>query len=210
MVPIRLPAAALAAALALAGCASRPVDAQWSSPQLAGEPLRAARVLAVCEAAEEVLARLCQDRLAAELTARGLTALPAPEGSAPPVPGAVRDDTRYLAPARAVQASAIWVASVGPDAYAAAEPSGSGVSIGIGGFSFGRSSSVGVGVGVGVPVTGGRSSAPYAADMRITEAASGRLLWTAHTRAGAGGDARQQIDTLLRRLFEAADEAPLY
>ncbi|HJV61994.1 MAG TPA: hypothetical protein VJ743_13685 [Albitalea sp.] len=207
MVPARMHAAALAAALALAACASHPVDAQWSSPQLAGQPLRAARVLVVCEAAEEVLVRLCQDRLGAELAARGLTALPVPEGTPLPAPGAVRDDTRYLAPARAVRASAVWVASVGADAYAA-ERSGSGMSIGIGGFSFGRSSSVGV--GVSVPVAGGPPPTAYAADMRITEVAGGRLLWTARAGAGSGGDAREQIDGLMRRLFEAADQAPLY
>ena len=68
----RLPAVSLLALAGLTACASRGIDAQWFDPQLAaGTPLRGARVLVVCEAPEEVLARICLDHLKADLLARG-------------------------------------------------------------------------------------------------------------------------------------------
>jgi hypothetical protein len=204
--PLRATTAAAAVALAcLAGCASPgAVDAQWSAPQLPATPLHGARVLVVCESGDEVLSRLCLDRLAAELQQRGLTPVTSAD-VAVLAPGQGRDDTRYLGAARAVGAGALWVSSVGPDAYAG-DSGGSGLSIGIGGFSIGRSSSVGV--GVAMPVGG--TTPTYAADARVSDVASGRLLWTARAGAGRGGDARGQVDALLVRLVDAADKLPLY
>lgn len=207
----RLPAPRLLAPLALAGlaaCASRGIDAQWSDPQLAaGTPLRGARVLVVCEAPEEVLARICLDHLKTDLAARGMTALTAP-GVPPPAPGQARDDTRYLAAAREATASAVWVAGVGPDAFAGERAGSSGVSIGLGGFGFGRNSAVGL--GVSVPIAGTAPATPLAADVRVSNATSGRLMWTARAGAASSGDARGQVDELLQRLMSAADQSLLY
>lgn len=196
--------AALSAA-ALAGCATRAVDAQWSSPQLVGNPLQGAKVFVVCEAPEEVLGRICLDKLSADLTARGLTPVLRADTAAPP-PTQARDDARYLPEARSAGAKAVWVASVGPDAYAD-RSSGSGLSIGFGGFSFGRSSSVGV--GVSVPV-GGSTTSTYAADARVSDVDKGLLLWTARAGSPPTADARTQVEALLQRLVGAAGEAKVF
>lgn len=189
----------------LTGCATRTVDAQWSSPQLGGSPLQGAKVFVVCEAPEEVLGRICLDKLGADLTARGLTPVLRNDTAAPP-PTQARDDARYLPEARHAGAKAVWVASVGPDAYAD-RSSGSGVSIGFGGFSFGRSSSVGL--GVSVPV-GGSTPSVYAADARISDVDKGLLLWTARAGSPPSGDARTQVEALLQRLVGAAGEAKVF
>lgn len=197
--------AALSAA-ALAGCATRAVDAQWASPQLVGNPLQGAKVLVVCEAPEEVLGRICLDKLSADLTARGLTPVLRADTAAPP-PTQARDDARYLPEARQAGAKAVWVASVGPDAYGD-RSSGSGLSIGFGGFSFGRSSSVGL--GVSVPVGGSSPTTLYAADARVSTVNNGLLLWTARAGSPPTADARTQIEALLQRLVGAAGEAKVF
>lgn len=198
--------AAVAAGL-VTGCASAPagVDAQWRAPD-AGRPLGGgARVLVACEAAETALVRLCVERFAAELTARGVSAVPAPEAP-PPAAAGPRDDARYVALARQAGAQAVWVGSV---SAAPAEPRSSGMSIGLGGFHIGGGS--GVGVGVSLPVgSGGGSAVEYAAEARITEVAGGRLQWTARAASGASGDAGAQLDGLSRRLVDAAAAAGLF
>jgi hypothetical protein len=197
---MRLSLAALAAAC-VAGCAGGPaVDAQWSDPQISGTtPLRSGRVFVVCEAAEAVLARLCSDRTAAELQGRGLAVAVAPDSLAAP-PGAPRDDARYVDAARAAGAATVWVSTVAPQAPG--EERGSGLSIGLGGFRVGGSG--GVGVGVSLPLPAGAPAVVYAANARVTQVASGRLLWTARAGGGSGGEPQQQLDALLPRLVDAA------
>jgi hypothetical protein len=79
--PICTRFAGLAGALLMAGCASTQLDAQWVDPQLANSSLRGAKVLVACEAAEAVVKRICQDRLAAEVTAHGATPVMAAQSS---------------------------------------------------------------------------------------------------------------------------------
>jgi len=198
--------ATVASAAALTACATHTVDAQWSSPQLANAPLQGAKVLVVCEAPEEVLGRICLDKLAAELRTRGLTPVLRPDTAPPPATQA-RDDTRYLPEARAAGVRAVWVASVGPEAYNAGS-SGSGLSIGFGGFSFGRSSSVGL--GVSMPVGGTSANTVYAADARVSDVGNGLLLWTARSGSPPSGDTRVQIEALLQRLVDAAATAKVF
>jgi hypothetical protein len=193
-----------AAALALAACAAPAVDAQWTDPQLAGQPLLGGRVLVVCESTEVVLSQLCLDRLSADLQERGAIVVAPPE---PPTPGQPGDDARYLAQARAAGATAIWAAKVGLEPQAPGYRSGPGVSIGLGGFGIGRGA--GVGVGVSVPVGGDAPAPRYTADARVTDAATGRLWWTARAEPGPAGDARSQLDRLLQQLVSAAGKAQL-
>ncbi|WP_374563870.1 hypothetical protein [Ideonella sp.] len=197
---------AVAATLGLVACATHTVDAQWSSPQLANTPLAGAKVLVACEAPEEVLGRICLDKLAAELRSRGLTPVLRPDTAPPPATQA-RDDSRYLPEARAAGARAVWVASVGPEAHDPGS-SGSGLSIGFGGFSFGRSSSVGL--GVSMPIGGSSANTAYAADARVSDAGTGLLLWTARAGSAPSGDARVQIEALLQRLVDAAGGAKVF
>jgi len=203
----------------LAACATPTgVDVQWSDPQLAGIQLQGKRVLVVCEAGDTALTRMCLDQLAAVLQTRGTSVVTLPDsaavGPATPASGSqVRDDARYVDLARSAGAQAVWIASVNPDWAAGDQRSGAGVSIGLGGFSIGRGGGSGVGVGVSVPVPlGGQGSgAPsYAASARVTDVASGRLVWTATVGGPPAGEARIQIDNLLQRLVTAAGTARLF
>jgi hypothetical protein len=191
----------------LLGCASTPaVDSQWTSPELAqvasAHPLRGARVLVACEAAESMVVQWCQERLTAELGALGATAVVFPSTPG----GTARDDGRYLQPARDAGASAIWVATVAPELRD--DRAGPGITIGLGGFSGGRRG--GVGVGVAVPVPTSPPAPVYAANVRLLETAGGRMLWTARTAAGDDGDAQDQIGEVMQRLVGAADRARLF
>lgn len=204
-IPVPLAAAALAAALGLAACASRPVDAQWADPQMAGTSLRGAQVLVVCEAQEVVLSRLCVDRLSASLQARGATVVTASQAAAPAQ--GQGGDARYVEQARAARATALWATSVGPETFASDYRASPGFSIGLGGF-VGRGS--GVGVGVGVPIGSATATPLYAADVRVTDVASGRLVWTARAGSPPAGEVGRQLDDLLQRLVTAAGEAQLF
>lgn len=207
-ISLPLTAATLAAALSLAACASRPVDAQWADPQMAGTSLRGAQVLVVCEASEVVLSRLCVDRLSASLQARGATVVPAPQAAAPAQGPGPAGDARYVEQARAARATAVWAVSVGPETFASDYRASPGFSIGLGGF-VGRGS--GVGVGLGVPIGGSATATPlYAADVRVTDVASGRLVWTARAGSPPAGEVGHQLDDLLQRLVTAAGEAHLF
>jgi len=203
---IRIPLPLTAAALGLAACASRPVDAEWADPQMAGTSLRGAQVLVACEANEVVLSRLCVDRLSASLQARGATVVTAPQAAAAPAPGQA-GDARYVEQARAARATAVWAASVGPETFASDYRAAPGFSIGLGGF-VGRGS--GVGVGVGVPIGSATATPLYAADARVTDVASGRLVWTARAGSPPPGEVDRQLDDLLQRLVTAASQAHLF
>lgn len=202
----RLPlAAALVPALLLVGCASTRLDAQWVDPQLGtAASLRGAKVLVACEAFESVVKQICQDQLAAEVAARGATPVRAPE-IANPEPGRPLPAERYFAAARESGAKAVLAATV----MLAARDLSPGMSIGIGGFGIG-SGRVGGGVGVSVPIGGGQPMAGYATDNRITEVASGRLLWSAKASTPPSSDINAQLGSLAKTALGAAEKAGLF
>jgi len=187
----------------LAACASTNLDAQWADPQLAPGLLRGARVMVACEAHEVVLRQICQDQLAAEVSARGGTPLPlADTGS--PGPGRAPVSEQALASARAAGAKAVLVHAV----TVADVASGGGMSLSIGGMSIGGSG--GVGVGVSMPVGTPRAHNGYAIESRITDALSGRVLFTAKASARPSADATAQLAELTRAVFAAADQAKAF
>ncbi len=199
--PVFLTTIALAA---LAGCASTRLDAQWSDPQLGASPLRGARVMVVCEAYDLAVKRICQDQMAAEVVARGGTAVPGPdEGSGAPVRPLNND--QYLGAAREANAKAVLTHSITPGDVSVG--GGSGVSVGIGGFGVGggRGSAGGVGVGVSVPVGGYQTTTGYAMNSRVTDVGSGKLLWTAKASASPSSDFSAQLSVLHKVVFDAAD-----
>lgn len=202
--------ASLAFAALAAGCASTPtLDAQWMDTQAPAQPLRGQRVLVACEAFDTVIRRICQDQLAAEVTARGATPVLAPD--IVPGPGTRVGDEAWLPAAREAGARAVLAATVSQADSAGGGYYGGGPSIGLGGF--GGSRGGGVGVGISVPIGGGGAMAPatrYAATGRITDTASGRLLWTARASGAAGGDFGRQMGDLARAVLGAADKAGMF
>ncbi|MEW6707230.1 MAG: hypothetical protein AB1430_20475 [Pseudomonadota bacterium] len=197
------PCLALGAGLLLAGCASTRLDAQWADPQLPGGVLRGAKVLVACEAYEPVVKRLCLDHMAAELTARGASPVLAPDAPQA-TPGRPVGDGQLLNAARLAGAKAVWSTTM----QIADQSPGTGLSVGLGGFGGGRH--VGGGIGVSVPIGGGQASNGYAANGKLTEVASGRVLWTAKASARPSDQLEQQVGDLARTLFAAGEKAGLF
>jgi len=198
------PVVAGAAITLLSACASTQLDAQWSDPQLAPGSLRGARVLIACEAYEAVIKRICQDQLAAEVVARGATPVMAP-ATTNPAPGRPLGDEQYLAAARNAGARAVLTSYITP----AATNVSPGFSIGLGAFGIGGGN-FSTGVGVSAPIGGGQVTTGYSANSRITDATSGKLLWTAKATAPASNDLNGQLVELTRMVFSAADKARLF
>ncbi len=202
--PSRSGLAAAAAAL-LGACASTPqLDAQWTDPQLGAQPgfLHGATVLVACDAYDLVVRRLCQDQIAGEVVARGATPVFAAPDTALGTDRAV--DGQLMPAARSAGAKALMVVTIAP-ALTDVSP---GFSIGIGGFGFGRSSAVGV--GVTAPIGGGRVTTGYSANGRVTDVATGRLLWTARAVTAPSPDINAQLGELSKTLLGAADKTGLF
>ena len=196
--------ALLAAAIGFVGCAGPRLDAQWSDPGLAPGALRGAQVLVACEAYDAVVKHICQDQLASEVTARGATAVIAPD-LVNPSPGRRLPDEQYLAAARNAGARAVLTATLTPSGVGASPA----MSIGVGGFSMGGGG-FGAGVGISAPIGGGQGATGYAVDGRVTDAASGRLLWTAKASTPGSADLNAQLSELAKTVLGAADRAGLF
>ena len=193
-----------AAAALLAGCASPRVDVQWRDPQLPASYLRGAKVFVVCEAYDLAVKRICEDRVVADLNARGVNTVTSEPGLDPGAPRPGVADAQWLPTARGASAKAVFGVSVGVASQAVSP----GFSVGIGGFGIGRHSAGGV--GVSAPIGGGDVTQGYAASARITDAASGRLMWTARASTPPSGDVNAQIADLAKTLGDATAEAGLY
>jgi hypothetical protein len=205
--PYRLRARMLApatVAVLLAACAAPRPDAEWTAPDVGAQAslLRRANVLVACEAPDVAVRNVCQDRLAAQVAARG--------GRPVFVPGETRLtpdrslDEQLLPSARNANATAILVLSLRP---VASEPT-SGASFSIGGFGFGGRSAFGG--GVSAPIGETRIATTYAANGRVTSVSTGRLVWTATTTTPAAEDLSEQLSTLSTSVLDSAARAGLF
>lgn len=198
----RLVSSAVGAVLAV-GCATPRLEAQWKDPALGDRGLPPGRLQVICEAPEVVLGRLCADELRAAFERRGLTVVAEAAQSNAPV-----GDTEHVAQAVRSGAGAVWIATLKPEPLPYDRRSG-GLTIGLGGFEFGRGG--GVGVGVTAPIGGSRAEPPrYAADVRLIDAASAKLMWTARASAPSADETPQQIRTIAQRLVDGAGDAKLF
>ncbi|MEJ8859757.1 hypothetical protein WKW79_34745 [Variovorax robiniae] len=191
--------------LSLAGCASAPQrEAQWTDPALGGQSrfLRGEKVLIACDAFDVAVRRTCEDQLFREVQAKGATPVQVPANTV-----LLNDrelDGQLVASARSLGAKAVFTMTLTP----ATSSAGSGVSLGLGGFSFGGSG--GAGVGLSVPVGGGGWATGFAANGRVTDASSSRLLWTATLVAAPSRDLNAQFADLSRAMLDAAQGAGLF
>ena len=139
----------------------------------------------------------------ADLSARGARpVLPAPGTVAAVQPGVA--DVQYLPAARENGAKAVLSVTVGLSSQAVSP----GFSVSIGGFGFGRSSAAGV--GVTAPIGGGDISSGYSANGRVTDVASGRLMWTARASTPPSKDVNAQLAELSKSVLDAAGNAGLF
>lgn len=189
--------------LLFAGCASTALDAQWADARLPPNLLRSARVMVVCEAQDVAIQRLCQDRMSAGLAARGAVPVRPPEGLSVPIAQSAIDP-QVLQAARDAGASAVFGMTVG----VSAQTVNPGMSISIGGFGFGGNS--GGGIGVSAPIGGGQVNSGYSANGRVTDAANGRLLWTARATTPPSSSVTTQLSELTAAVLAAADKAGMF
>lgn len=207
VLPLRRPFAATTFATALlAACASSPqLSAQWTDPQLGAQSgfLRGSRVLVACDAADLTVRQLCQDRVAAEISARGAT--PVFLGPETLIATDRAIDGQLLSAARGAGAKAMMVLTLTPAVTEVSQP----FQIGIGGFGYGGGGG-GVGVGVSGPVGGGRVTTGYAANGRVTDVGSGRLVWSATASAPPSSEVGVQLDELSKLVFGAAAKSGLF
>ena len=197
---------AAAFVLAAAGCASGPqLAAQWTDPQLGTQSafLRASRVLVACDVADLTVRQICQDRVAAEISARGATPVfPGPDTL---IATDRSIDGQLLAAAKGANAKALMVLTLTPAVTEVSQ----GFQIGIGGFGYGGGGG-GVGVGVSAPVGGGRVTMGYAATGRVTDVGSGKLVFSASASTSPSSDLDMQLSELSKTVFGAADKSGLF
>jgi hypothetical protein len=213
LVPSVLAATALSAfaAVLIGGCASTRIQAQWTDPEFADHPLRGAKVFIVCNAKETAIKRNCEDQLVTQVAASGATPVTGP-GSDNPPGGTAPVTPEMLAAARSAGAKAILSSTIAPEATIV-NP-GPTVGLGVGGFGgsggWHSGGSVGGSVGVAVPVGAGQVSTSYAANLVLTDVASGRMMWTSKVTAPASQDVGAQIGELAKTGVAAAQKAGLF
>jgi hypothetical protein len=192
-----------AGVLVTAGCASNDIQAEWSDPQFGGHTLAGERVLAVCDASETTIKRVCEDQLAVHLTAAGITPVKASDSDIGTI-GTGAANSKALSAARDANAKAVFAATVAPDATVV--NSGPTVGFGVGGFG-GYPGGMGAGVGVSTPVGPGQVNTAYGANMALTDVATGRLIWTGKVTGPASRDVSAQIGELTEKGVTAARKA---
>ncbi len=202
-----LAAVSIVALLALPGCASTNVNAQWSDPQFAGTSLRGAKVLVACQTADETLRRVCDERMAAKLKELGAVPLVMPDQRATAMDPAAQTQALQRA-AHGAGAVAVLRASLAP-ATTAVNP-GPSIGIGVGGFGGGYRGGGGVGFGVSAPVGTGSVETGYGASASLTDVASGRMMWSASATAPPSSNLNEQMNALATVLLDAARQAGLF
>jgi len=193
------------------GCASTTVQAQWVDPSLAGQSLRGATVLVLCDASDAALTRLCKDHLAGQVVAAGATPIVAPDVALLTAEGGRLPDIVFEG-ARQAGAKAIVAVTIAPDATVASP--GPTIGVGFGGFSsaggWHRSSGIGTRVGVAVPVGAESVTTAYGAHLTLTDVATGRLMWASKVTTPASSDIAEQVGKLVQAGREAAQQAGFF
>lgn len=196
--------ASLLAACLLTACATPQMEAQWRDPQFGARSLQGRAVLVVCRGLDVTIERICEDRLAADVQSIGVRVVRAElplEAAAGPAAGEA-----LLRAARDVRAGAVlamWLER----SYATASPSGGSVGIGIGGGSGGWS---GTGGAIGITLPLGGLVPALASGTSLTDAASGRLIWSGRARGSGMVNEPAQVGELTRVTTDALRGAGLF
>jgi hypothetical protein len=196
-------AAASAAALFLAACATTQLDAQWTNPEYRGGSFRGASVLVACEAPDLTLQRICEDQVAAQVASLGGVPTRASQATATGGPAAGNDP--YVATARRIGARVIVRTTVSPGA-AVASQAGPTIGIGIGGGS----GSIGGAGGISFPVGGTRVSTAYTSETTLIDPANGVIIWSARATSSTAQDSGGQIAELAKTTGAALKQSALF
>ena len=190
----------------LTGCGGNPIRAQWTDPAFTKGSLKGAKVLVLCDAGVIALRRICEQEVSQQLTGAGVTPVIAPDLTAGAESGA-QADPAILAAAREASAAAVFRSSIRPDkTVVSPQPT---VGIGIGSWG-GWSGGVGGSVGVSMPVGSPGVDTFYAAEMTLTDVASGKLIWTSTATGRASSNPDTQVANLARAGVSAAKGAGVF
>ncbi|MGH6609568.1 MAG: hypothetical protein ACRECQ_04865 [Burkholderiaceae bacterium] len=174
------------------------MDAAWTNPEYSGRNVRGSSVLVACEAQDLTLQRICEDQLAAAVSARGLK--PTLNSQLSPAGAAPAGNDPYLAAAKRVGAQAIVRMTLNSGAPVAVD-SGPRIGFGIGGF--GGSGRVGGGAGIGIPIGGARVAQAYGAETALIDSANGATMWSGRASSSTAESPTQQISELAQTTVEA-------
>lgn len=189
----------------LAACATPQMEAQWRDPQAGARSMHGKSVLVVCRGLDETLERICEDRLAADAQASGIRVVRS-ELPRDVVADPAASDL-LLRAARAVRAEAVLAMRLEWSA-AAVSPSGGSVGIGVGGARGGWGGGTGGAIGITLPI-GGLWPA-LASGTGLTDAATGRLIWSARARGSGTVNEPAQVGELSRVTTEALRATGLF
>jgi len=188
----------------LVGCAaSTQMNAEWSNPQFKGRSLKGQNVLVVCTAQDFTSQKLCEDQMAARMTAAGARVVRLPAND----PSAGANNEALQAAAKRAGASAVSRTNLSV-AAAVANP-GPSFSIGIGGFGGSGGGGYGAGGGVSAPIGGATTSLAYTAETTIIDASSGATVWSGRATTPTGNDLTVQLSDLSRVTAESMQKAGL-
>lgn len=200
-------ASGLSAALWLAGCATTEMNAQWTNPEYKGRSLRGQSVLVACQARDFTLQQVCEDQMAAQLSANGIKAVRLPPND--PSAAAPGNDALIAAAQKAgATAFARVVLSVSAPVVG---NSGPRIGIGVGGGSVGGGggSYGGVGGGISFPLGGSSVTEALAADTTVVAVPAGALVWSGRATTPTGSNTTQQLSDLAKVTTEAMQGAGL-
>jgi hypothetical protein len=194
-----------ACAVMLAGCATTQMDAQWSNPEYSGRSLRGETVLIACEAPEVTLQRICEDQVAAQVSARGAKPTKNSTLNAAGSPPTGATDP-YAVAAKRIGARAIvrTTLAAGPPIVS---DSGPVIGFGMGGGSFGGGSYRSGGAGVTLPVGGARTTQALSAETVLINPANGVTMWSGRASGPTSQDAGGQVTELARVIVEAVQKS---
>ena len=194
-----------ACAVLLAGCATTQMDAQWSNPEYSGRSLRGESVLVACEASELTLQRICEDQVAAQVSARGANPTKNSTLNATAGPPAGATDP-YSVAAKRIGARAIvrTTLAAGPPVVS---DSGPVIGFGMGGGSFGGGSYRSGGAGITLPVGGAKTTQALSAETVLINPANGVTMWSGRASSPNNLDAGGQVTELARVIVEAVQKS---
>lgn len=192
---------AVSALLLMTSCATTRMDAQWTNPEYQGRSARAGTILVACEAQEMTLQRICEEKLAAAVTAGGAKATLNSQLAATATPPSGNDP--YVAAAKKVGARAIVRMTLSSGVPVAVN-SGPSIGIGVGGSSGGyRSGGSFGGVGIGFPIGGSGVSQAFGAETALIDVTNGATMWSGRASSSTAEDVTGQITQLAQTTVEA-------
>ena len=195
------------AAVLLSACATTRMDAQWSNPEYKGRSVKGASILVACEAQDLTLQRICEDQLAAAVSAQGAKATLNSQLSS--AAGAPTGNDPYVAAAKRVGAQAIVRMTLGAGQPVAVD-SGPRIGIGVGGGSggYGGGGAAG-GIGIGFPIGGSRVTQAFGAETALIDPSNGATMWSGRASSSTSQDVTGQITQLAQVTAQALQGAGL-